>query len=187
MTVLSRMTGLTGHAARYDATEQMIVSVKLIGLPSDWSGACRAAITALNGIFRTKRVNVVLQAEGRTGPIISVRVDPTIQGTAVHGQTHAEFNNDILTKADVRLPQKILINTPAGMRNAGRGVFQVIAAHEFVHALGQEHHNSHLMAQTMQKDVGDSPGQDKLRAGATSLPPISLSDDSIALLRSIWR
>jgi hypothetical protein len=165
----------------------MNVSVRLKGLPVEWAGACRHAITALNGIFRTKHLNIVLEAEGRTGPIISVRVDLSIQGTAVHGRTHAEFSNDILTRAEVRLPQKILMNTPSRLRNAGPGVFQVIAAHEFVHALGQEHHNSHLMAQTMQKEAGDSPGQDKLRAGAILLPPISLSENSVSLLRSIWR
>jgi len=164
----------------------MRVSVKLKGLPSEWASACRHAITALNGVFKTKHVSVVLEADGNTGPIISVRVDTSIQGTAVHGQTHAEFHNDVLATADVRLPEKILINTPARLRNAGPAVFQVIAAHEFVHALGQEHHNSHLMAQTMQKDAGDSPGQDKLRAGAIVLPPIVLSDDSISLLQSIW-
>jgi hypothetical protein len=43
------------------------------------------------------------------------------------------------------------------------------------------------MAQTMQKEVGDSPAQDKLRAGGVSLPPISLSEDSLSLLRSTWR
>lgn len=164
----------------------MIVSVKLAGLPAVWSGPCRQAIASLNKLFKAQHINVVLQIDGRSGPVISVRVDPSIQGTAVHGKTNAEFRNDILTKADVRLPQKILINTPSGMRNAGAGVFQVIAAHEFVHALGQEHHNSHLMAQTMQKDVGDSPGGDKLRAGGVRLPPISLSDDSITLLKSLW-
>lgn len=165
----------------------MRVSVKLKGLPAEWASACRHAITALNGVFTTQHVNVVLEADGHVGPIISVRVDPSIQGTAVHGQTHAEFNNDLLLTADVRLPEKVLINTPARLRNAGPGVFQVIAAHEFVHALGQEHHNSHLMAQTMQKDAGDSPGQDRLRGGSVVLPPIALSPDSISLLQSIWR
>lgn len=165
----------------------MIVSVKLTGLPTAWASACRQAIAALNKIFKSQHVNVVLQIDGRGGPTISVRVDPSIQGTAVHGKTNAEFRNDILTKADVRLPQKILINTPSGLRNAGAAVFQVIAAHEFVHALGQEHHNSHLMAQTMQKEVGDSPAQDKLRAGGVALPPISLSEDTLSLLRSTWR
>ena len=77
--VLSR---LTEHAARHDASEQMMVSVKLIGLPSDWAGACRHAITALNGIFKTKRVNVVLQAEGRTRHAEVPRQVPTGVATA---------------------------------------------------------------------------------------------------------
>jgi len=42
------------------------------------------------------------------------------------------------------------------------------------------------MTWKMDVAAGDTPGQDKLRAGALLLPPIILSEDSISLLRSIW-
>lgn len=162
----------------------MRVAVKLKDLPSEWASACRHATTALNAVFRSKQINVVLQADGHAGPIISVRVDPNI--VALHGHTSAESNNAVLTTADVNLPGKPLVSTPASVRNAGSGVLQVIAAHEFVHALGQTGHDSHLMTWKMDVAAGDSPSQDRLRAGALLLPPIILSDDSISLLQSIW-
>src|ERR1700690_3828298 len=162
----------------------MRVAVKLNDLSSEWASACRHAATVLNGIFKTKHINVVLEADGHTGPIISVRVDPAIVG--LHGHTTAESNNSVLTSADVHLPGKPLVSTPASVRNAGSGVLQVIAAHEFVHALGQTDHDSHLMTWKMDVAYGDTPGQDRLRAGAVLLPPIILSEESISLLRSIW-
>ena len=162
----------------------MRVAVKLKDLPSEWASACRHATTVLNGVFRTKHINVVLEADGHSGPIISVRVDPSIVG--LHGHTSAKTNNDVLTAADVNLPGKPLVSTPARVRNAGSGVLQVIAAHEFVHALGQTGHDSHLMTWKMDVAAAGTPSQDRLRAGAILLPPIILSDDSISLLQSIW-
>jgi hypothetical protein len=160
------------------------VAVKLIDLPSDWTGACRHATTVLNGVFSKKHINVVLEANGHSGPIISVRVDPSIVG--LHGHTTAQSINNVLTSADVNLPGRPLVSTPAAVRNAGSGALQVIAAHEFVHALGQTDHDSALMTWKMDVAFGDTPGQDKLRAGAILLPPIVLSEDTISLLQSIW-
>ena len=162
----------------------MRVAVKLRDLPSEWAGACRHAITTLNGVFRTKHINAVLEADGHTGPTISVRVDPSIVG--LHGHTTAESSNGVLTAADVHLPGNPLVSTPARVRKPGSGVLQVIAAHEFVHALGQTDHDSHLMTWQMDVAAGDTPSQDKLRAGALLLPPIVLSEDSVSLLQSIW-
>jgi len=39
----------------------------------------------------------------------------------------------------------------------------------------------------MYKEMGDRAGQDKLRAGTLSLPPLSLSPESVATLKSIWQ
>jgi hypothetical protein len=63
---------------------------------------------------------------------------------------------------------------------------EVIAAHEFVHALGHAPHNSHLMAQTLNKVLGDRAAGDKLKAGAVAMPPLQLSDESVAMLKGIW-
>ena len=163
------------------------VRIRIKGLPAEWAGACRRAVTDLNAEFRKKHINVTLEADGVTGPLITVQTDASIQGTAVHGRTHAEFDGSgVMLSAAVRLPVDVLINTPAKLRNAGGGVLEVIAGHEFVHALGHEPHNTHLMSQTMYKEAGDRPGQDKLKGGTVYLPPLVLSDDSVTLLQSIW-
>jgi hypothetical protein len=163
------------------------VSVRIKGLPAAWDGACRHAVTHLNSEFKKKHINVVLEADGVVGPVISIRIDPSIQGTAVHGRTEAEFSGaGAMISADVRLPVEVIMSTPARLRNAGAGVLEVIAGHEFVHALGHEPHNTHLMSQTMYKEAGDRPVDDRLKAGTIRLPPVVLSDDSVELLQSIW-
>jgi hypothetical protein len=163
------------------------VSVKIVGLSTDWAAACRQAVTHLNAVFTAKRIKVVLETNGSSPTAISVRTDASIQGNAVHGRTTSEFNSaGGMLRAEVRLPVNVTINTPSGLRNAGPGILEVIAGHEFVHALGHDEHNSHLMSQTMYKEMGDRAAQDKLRAGAIHLPPLSLSDKSVATLKSIW-
>jgi hypothetical protein len=161
------------------------VGVKLGDIGSQWTTACKQAVHDLNLLFRRKQIGVTLAING-AGPIINVATDPSILGTLVHGKTSAETNDGKLVRADVRLPVKLSINTPKGVRDAGTGYAEVIAAHEFVHALGHAPHNSHLMAQTFSKLPGDRPAGDKLTAGGVSLPPLDLSDDSVTQLKSIW-
>ena len=162
------------------------VSVKLGNIGSHWTTACKQAVSDLNSLFRRKGIRVTLAVNG-AGPTISVRTDPSIGGTAVHGKTSAE--TDVagkLLRADVRLPVKLTISAPKGIRDAGTGMAEVIAAHEFVHALGHEPHNSHLMTQTFSKVMGDRAAGDKLQAGAVAMPPLQLSDESVAMLKGIW-
>jgi len=162
------------------------VGVKLGSIGSQWTTACKQAVNDLNLLFRRKRIEVTLAING-AGPTINVETDASILGTLVHGKTSAETNDaGKLMRAEVRLPVKLSINTPKGVRDAGTGYAEVIAAHEFVHALGHAPHNSHLMAQTFSKSPGDRPAGDKLTAGGVSLPPLDLSDDSVAQLKSIW-
>jgi len=162
------------------------VGVKLGNIGSHWTTACRQAVSDLNTLFRRKGITVTLALNGAS-PLISVRTDPAIAGTAVHGKTSAETDGaGKLLRADVRLPVKLTINTPQGIRDAGTGMAEVIAAHEFVHALGHEPHNTHLMAQTLNKMMGDRAAGDKLQAGAVAMPPLQLSDDSIEMLKGIW-
>jgi hypothetical protein len=162
------------------------VSVKLSGVGPHWSMACQKAVSALNGLFKQNKIGVVLAMGGSQGPTITVKTDPSIKGTIVHGNTSSQFNGANFVGAEVRLPAKIIINTPRGIRDAGVGVLEVVAAHEFVHALGHEKHNSHLMAQTMGKDSGSSPGGDKLVAGSISMPPLALSPETVNVLLGIW-
>lgn len=162
------------------------VSVKLGSVGTYWTTACKQAVSDLNSLFRRKGIGVTLAVDG-AGPTISVRTDPAIAGTAVHGRTSAETDGaGKLLRADVRLPVKLTINTPKGMRDAGAGMAEVIAAHEFVHALGHEPHNSHLMTQTFNKVMGDRAAGDKLQAGAVAMPPLQLSDESVDMLKGIW-
>ncbi|PYN34688.1 MAG: hypothetical protein DME01_14515 [Candidatus Rokuibacteriota bacterium] len=162
------------------------VSVKLGNIGSHWTTACKQAVSDLNSLFRRKGIRVTLAVNG-AGPTISVRTDPSIGGTAVHGKTSAETDGaGKLLRADVRLPVKLTISAPKGIRDAGTGMAEVIAAHEFVHALGHEPHNSHLMAQTWNKVLGDRAAGDKLQAGALAMPPLELSDESVDMLKGIW-
>jgi predicted Zn-dependent protease len=163
------------------------VGVNLGALDSRWKNACQAAIKDLNALFRQNALNVTLSTSSGSGPTISVRTDPGIVGTAVHGRTSARTNaSGALLQADVRLPVKVIINTPQGIRDAGPGVLEVIAAHEFVHALGHAPHNSHLMGQTMTKMLGNTAAGDKLQAGAVAMPPLQLSSESVRQLKAIW-
>ena len=153
----------------------------------DWAKACRQAVKDLNELFSRKGIAVVLSTGGTSGPTISVRTDPGILGTAVHGNTTAETTTSgRLLRAEVRLPVKVVINTPSGIRAAGPGVLEVIAAHELVHALGRTPHDSHLMAQTMSKRLGDGPAGDRLQAGGITMPPLQLAQATIDELKSIW-
>jgi hypothetical protein len=163
------------------------INVKLGDIGPQWTKACRQAVKDLNEVFKRKGVGVSLSASGTSGPTISVTTDPGILGTAVHGNTSAETTESgRFLGAEVRLPVKVVINSPKGVREAGLGVLEVIAAHEFVHALGQTVHNSHLMAQTMTKLLGDRPAGDKLQAGAIKMPPLQLAQETIDELKSIW-
>jgi hypothetical protein len=162
------------------------VNVKLGDIGPNWTAACKQAVKDLNLLFRRKGIGVALALDG-AGPTIAVRTDPSILGTAVHGKTSAETDGaGRLLRAEVRLPVKLTINTPKGVRDAGTGMAEVIAAHEFVHALGHEPHNSHLMTQTWTKLMGDRAADDKLKAGAVAMPPLQLADDSVELLKQIW-
>ena len=162
------------------------VSVRLGSIGPHWTAACRHAVTNLNLLFRRRGIGVALALHG-AGPVISVVTDPGIGGSLVHGRTSAETDGGgRLLRAEVRLPVKLTINTPNGIREAGIGMAEVVAAHEFVHALGHEPHNSHLMAQTMHKAMGDRPADDKLQAGAAAMPPLQLSDESVEILKGIW-
>lgn len=163
------------------------VSVQLGNLGSIWTKPCQKAVTALNELFRRNNVNVALAIGGSSTPAITVRTDSSIQGTAVHGRTTAETTGaGQLLRAEVRLPVNVTINTPQGVRDAGPGILEVIAGHEFVHALGHATHNSHLMGQTMYKEMGDNAAGDRLKTGAVRMPPLSLSPQSVSDLKAIW-
>lgn len=163
------------------------VNVKLGDIGPGWTKACKQAVTDLNALFKRKGIEVSLGVNGGRGPTLSVRTDPGILGTAVHGKTSAETTESgRLLGAEIRLPVQVVINTPSGLRGAGQGVLEVIAAHEFVHALGHVPHNSHLMGQTMTKIMGNSAAGDKLKSGAAMLPPLQLGDESVQMLKEIW-
>jgi hypothetical protein len=164
------------------------VSVQLAHLGSTWTKPCQKAIATLNDLFRRNQVNVTLAMTGSAGTTITVKTDASIQGNAVHGRTTAETDGTTgrLLRAEVRLPVKVTINTPAGIRDAGPGILEVIAGHEFVHALGHSSHNSQLMGQTMYKELGDSAAGDKLRSGGVKMPPLMLSPQSVTDLKTIW-
>ena len=163
------------------------VYVDLGGLDSKWTKACQKAITDLNTLFGRNSIKVALTTKGPQALAITVMTDPSIQGTALHGRTSAETDaSGRMLRATVRLPVNVTINTPGGVRDAGVGILEVIAAHEFVHALGHAPHNSLLMTQTVYKEPGDNAGGDILRAGSVRMPPLLLSAESINILTTGW-
>jgi hypothetical protein len=163
------------------------VYVDLAGLDSKWTKACQKAITDLNILFGRNKIKVVLTTKGPQTLAITVQTDPSIQGTALHGRTSAETDpSGRMLRSTVRLPVSVTINTPGGVRDAGTGILEVIAAHEFVHALGHAPHNSLLMTQTVYKEPGDSAGGDILRAGSVRMPPLLISPESIDILTTAW-
>lgn len=163
------------------------VYVNLSGLDTAWSRACQKAVGDLNSLFKSNGINVVLTTKGPQALTITVRTDPGIQGTALHGRTSAETDGSgRMLRSEVRLPVNVTINTPNGIRNAGSGFLEVIAAHEFVHALGHAPHNTLLMTQTMNKNPGDTAAGDRVMAGSVSMPPLRLSSESVDLLTSTW-
>ena len=162
------------------------VSVRLGSIGPHWTAACKHAVTNLNLLFRRRGSGWRWRSTAPARSSASC-TDPGILGTLVHGRTSAETDGGgRLLRAEVRLPVRLTINTPNGIREAGVGMAEVVAAHEFVHALGHEPHNSHLMAQTMHKAMGDRPADDKLQAGAAAMPPLQLSDESVEILKGIW-
>jgi hypothetical protein len=163
------------------------VYVDLGGLDSKWTKACQKAITDLNTLFGRDGIKVVLTTKGPQALAITVQTDPSIQGTALHGRTSAETDpSGRMLRSTVRLPVNVTINTPGGIRDAGVGILEVIAAHEFVHALGHAPHNSLLMTQTVYKEPGDNAGGDALRAGSVRMPPLLISPESVDILTAVW-
>ena len=163
------------------------VYVKLSGLGTSWVKPCQQAVTELNALFKRNRIDVVLSTSSAGGPVFTVKNDAAIQGDAVHGRTSAETDGSgKMVRAEVRLPVKVTINTPSGVRDAGPGVLAVIAGHELVHALGHGGHNANLMSQTLYKELGDSAVKDKLKAGSARMPPLTLSTETISELQGIW-
>jgi hypothetical protein len=153
---------------------------------ANWTAAFGQAVTQLNTLFNHKGVAVTLSLTG-AGPVITARTDSSIGTTALHGQARTErTTSGRLLRSEVRLPVQIQINTPRGLRGAGPGIYTVVAAHEIVHSLGHDGHNTHLMAQVFQKVMGNSAAGDTLQAGSVFLPPLQLSDASVQVLQGIW-
>ena len=162
------------------------VYVDLRGLDTAWTKACRKAIADLNTEFKQNGVKVVLTTKGPQAFSINVITDPAIQGSALHGRTSNEADQGGMLRATTRLPVKVTINSPSGVRDSGIGVLSFIAAHEFVHALGHVPHNTLLMTQTLYFALGDTPAGDKLTADSVKMPPIRLSSESLDMLKGIW-
>jgi hypothetical protein len=178
-----------GHGGLIHRAEDAMttVAVQLQHVGSLWTRPCQKAVATLNDLFRRNHLNVTLTITGSAGTTITVKTDASIQGNAVHGRTTAETDgNGKLLRAEVRLPVKVTINTPQGVRDAGPGILEVIAGHEFVHALGHSTHNSQLMGQTMYKELGDNAAGDQLRSGGVKMPPLMLSPQSVSELKTIW-
>src|SRR3954451_394816 len=95
------------------------VSVRLGSIGPHWTAACKHAVTNLNLLFRRRGIGVALALHG-AGPVLSLVTDPRTRGPVVQGRTSAETDGGgRLLRADVRLPVRLTINTPNGIREAG--------------------------------------------------------------------
>ena len=163
--------------------------VTLSALPSEWRKASRSAIKDLNALFRRAGIPLLLAEAGSPRAMtIRVKVDAAMSGFLTHGKTSTVSDPSTRRpiRADVRVPTVVMIKTPRKPRPYGPGVLKVIIAHEFVHALGHDAHNSHLMTDRPTAEMGDSPRHDVLRAGSVRLPPIGATINQPAQQRLEW-
>jgi hypothetical protein len=109
--------------------------------------------------------------------VITVMMDANLPAN-LGAKTSSQWHPPDLDSAEIRL-------RPVE-DDVGVGIRETIVAHEIVHALGHTKaiggldHSTHLMT-----DIQTYSG-DKLVAGSVKMPPLQLSDPSIALLQSVW-
>ncbi len=175
-----------------------------------WSSAVSAAIRELNTLFTGNQVNVTL-AVGESAVILvalssgryTFQVDGTNQsGTLrtdiLHGATRSidrqtgrnvNFNRE---RAYIFLPLNPRVNPRvASSRLVGEPVMRVIVAHEFLHALGLDAHDpafEGLLSQSWTPNEGRRPAGDTVSpfGGTATLPPLTLSADTLSRLRALW-
>ena len=163
------------------------VNVRLNNVGPTWMSASKRAVEGLNSLFRSSGINVIL-AFGGAGPIISVSTDPT-QLTRLHGYTltSSDERSGKILGAEVRLPVKCLVSAPrVGQREAGLSAYEVVVAHEIVHGLGHDGHNTGLMVDLIQPVIGAHASQDKVTGGGVFMPPLQLSAETIGVLKGLW-
>lgn len=167
-----------------------------------------AAIRELNGLFTARRVNLSLATAESASVVValstgtySFRVEGaeqrgTLRTDILHGVTRSidrilgsSRNRE---KAYIFLPANPKVNPRvARSRTVGEPVMRVIIAHEFLHALGLDAHDGAmegLLAGSWTLNEGRRPSGDSVTpfGGSATLPPLTLSGDTVSRLAAIW-
>jgi hypothetical protein len=173
-----------------------------------WHTAISTAIRELNTLFSSNNVNVslavanpaVVKVALTTGsysfPVNGVNQTGTLRTDILHGVTRSLDlqlgRNTTRQQAFVFLPQHPKTNPQArNSREVGEPVMRVIAAHEFLHALGLDVHDpsfNGLFAGSWTLNEGGRASSDTVSpfGGSAKLPPLILSGDTISRLQALW-
>jgi hypothetical protein len=184
------------------------LTLNVSGIRGPWSTALAAAIRELNTLFNGHQVNMRL-ATGESA-VVQVALSGgsytfreggaehtgTLRSDILHGATRSV--DRILGSARNReqayvfLPREPRVNPRvARSRMVGEPVMRVIAAHEFLHALGLDDHDrgfEGLLAGSWTLNEGRRPASDTVTpfGGSSTLPPLALSAATVARLQALW-
>jgi len=173
-----------------------------------WATAIAAAIRELNTLFTSNNVNVSLATAPSapvkvalsngtyTFPVNGVNQTGTLRTDVLHGVTRSldlQLGKNISRQqAFTFLPQHPKTDPQVRTsREVGEPVMRVIAAHEFLHALGLDQHDpsfNGLFAKSWTLNTGGKPSADTVSpfGGTAKLPPLVLSGDTISRLQTLW-
>jgi hypothetical protein len=121
---------------------------------------------------------------------------------ATHGVTSvSHYASGEIVKADILLhpsPQVTVMKKKPGFKDyqpvsraAGEGIWVVIIAHEFIHAVGLEKHSreADVFYSPLVPRAGDKPQDDRMEVPivkALRMPPVVISAQTAQRLRAIW-
>jgi hypothetical protein len=173
-----------------------------------WRTAVAAAIRELNGLFQSRSVGVTLTTGESAVVVVALstgsytfNVDGTdhtgtLRTDILHGVTRSidriTGNDRNREKAYIFLPANPRVNPRAARsRTVGEPVMRVIAAHEFLHALGLDAHDramEGLLAGSWSLNEGRRAADDTVTpfGGSATLPPLALSGDTVTRLKATW-
>jgi hypothetical protein len=188
--------------------ESKQLNIDTSGTSGVWAQAVAAAMKEMNALFARHAVMVKLSSEGPATVVLGLsdgqykfdvqgsEMSGTLRSDILHGATRSidrltGASNRHREKAYVFLPSSPRVPGPGTSRVVGEPVMRVIAAHEFLHALGLDTHDSSmkgLLASSWSLNQGRSSNKDSVSpfGSRTEFPPLSLSADTVRRLKALW-
>jgi hypothetical protein len=141
-------------------------------------------------------VTVALSSEKYSFPVGGQVQSGVLRTDILHGATRS-IDTIIRDKrarerAYIFLPQDPKVDPQkARSRTVGEPVMRVVAAHEFLHALGLDTHDPGmlgLLAKSMSLNAYGKPADDTVSpfGSQTKMPPLTLSGNTVARLQAMW-